>query len=224
MPHVCSVFTSALTSCTVDGVIPSVGNNPPPVSIHGTVSAAASYGHLLVSEDLQSFPRSALVDQYFVTLGASFSDTLTVSGFSGSGFMQFGLDYNPADALEGTVAFTLNGAYVTFRDHTNQLFPFVAGSPFDLSLDFLFNSKSDVVGSCFCGTGAFGIAIDQIQLFDSSMYPINGYILSAASGTLYPAVGAAVPEPASILLLITYLGGSAAVLRRRGGTRVDTHY
>jgi len=232
--QVCSFPSSGFTSCSVDGVVPENVNMPKPlgmIHVFGTASATASYGELQIAADLSSSGGS--VDEYGIGLGASFSDTLTVSGYSGAGFIQYGLGYDGSTAFLSTnfvpgwaQPLELNG-----NSPSSQLYPFVAGDPFPLTLGFDFGFTSDITGGCFCNVGSWSVAIDQIHLFDANMNPLTGYSLTAASGTLYPAVGAAVPEPSALLLLATAaiaLGcrrvlGDTSESRRVVGPRTSTN-
>ena len=91
------------------------------------------------------------------------------------------------------------------------LFPFVAGTPFSLSV-FLQGIEDGAGGDQFTDGQGLHLSLDQISLFDADGHPITGYTLTSASGTEYSAVGAAnVPETSSSLLLLTVLLGCVAL-------------
>lgn len=105
--------------------------------------------------------------------------------------------------------------------------PFTWGVPFDFTVGF----GASTSGVNWDNNSAFAdfistLTLSKIEVFDGNGNPVTGWILTAASGTLYgpdgvtapplpPPAGATVPEPGTWVLLGTALAGLATALRGR---------
>jgi hypothetical protein len=85
------------------------------------------------------------------------------------------------------------------------------------AVDLVFSPSSKVFNFTSPSSGSFNFTVHDILGMDHSAggpatYSLTGDI-TGAQNTLNPA---AVPEPSSVLLLLTGLGGIGLVMRRRG--------
>jgi len=215
-----TTLTSTLsrTDCVGTSIVPDVWGYKD-TYVHGVGTVLASYGALQVDVAFRGengFSGVSPCCGYDIGGDSSFNDTLTVSG-SGSGYVEYLVDYHPETGTFFPGALTLiSGQHGQdfFMAGESQPFAFTAGVPFALSLDLFYRA----VGASGDGLPYFGHAdasIDQIQFFDANMNPITGYSLTSASRTLYPALGAAVPEPSAVWLLFSALPTFVLYLRGR---------
>jgi hypothetical protein len=208
-----------MRSCSVDGGVRGV---PPgtTVLISGSETASASYGALQIGQNLSLTPQgSQLTDLkggFVIVAGASFSDSLTVGGYSGSGFI--GITLNPAGSPETWFSvpperLNVDGQDVDFLGQSVTLLPFTSGVPVSLRVGFELEAEGSP-GDAPAPFGSYGVDLNNITLFDTNMDPISGYTLTAASGTDYPATGET-PEPGSLCLLGTVLVACAWFTTKR---------
>jgi hypothetical protein len=124
-------------------------------------------------------------------------------------FFPFGFD-------DGQGNPTLNGSYDVTDGGLSPLYSFTSGQPFSLSLSYAGEQAGDE-GDGLSGVGSFSVSIAEVYVYDSNMDLISGYTLTAASGTIYPAVGdvSGLPEPSSIYLLVSVVLGAAWIARKR---------
>jgi hypothetical protein len=152
------------------------------------ISVLATYGDLKATIDAET---GQFTGGFGEGYQLSFSDSLTVLGFSGSGFYKMnyentstGADFNPFNPLPDP----------------NQLYPFTAGIPFPVSLATGGATEGQIGDAAGFMSGE--LLIGPFSFYDSNLRPISNYTLTSASDTAYNAVGA-VPEPQTLLLLTT---------------------
>jgi hypothetical protein len=194
----------------------------PVVRVGGELAADAGFGELQVDRSLWS--GGSLAGGFDMAVSAGFDDTLTIGGFSGSGFVQYVLEGDPAglaffDAVGDPLS--LNGEVLNWGPATSQLFGFTAGTPFGLSLGFseltAYSAADDGIGcDAACGEEAATESVVDVLVYDSDMQPVTGYTVTSASGAPYPAVGA-IPEPAAVWLLLTAIAACAIVAKKAAG-------
>jgi hypothetical protein len=147
---------------------------------------------------------------------AGFGDTLSVEGYTGSGFVQYGLSGERVNWGGHTEQIFLNGTLFSGPIGSpvlTPLIPIVGGVPFKVSLGYYIFAFSLEGEGIQVGGIKNTVYLDSVYLFDNNMKPLTGFTLTAASGTQYAAPGE-VPEPSAILLSLTVLVISAMVLRR----------
>jgi hypothetical protein len=141
---------------------------------------------------------------------ASFYDTLTIGGYSGSGFIRY------AVPMDGCCLPFLDELMISSAGEGRSPFdwvftqPFTAGEPFTFGVAVQAGGLRDPGDGLPSGPHHLSWTVSPIQILDSHMNPITGYTLTSASGRVYDT-----PEPASILLMITVLLGVAGGLKRR---------
>lgn len=162
---------------------------------------------------------------------AGFLDTLTVNGGQGTGTLRFlfsatGTTSSSGFAGPGAIfSLSVGGGSVSLNPSfstggtvtsTSDAVPFTFGVPFDVRVDLLANAffadfsfPDPYSGS---GTADFfsSLVLTNIVATSSTGSPIPGAALSAASGTGYAfsvTGAAAIPEPGTLPLLISGLGG-----------------
>ncbi|RPI88260.1 MAG: hypothetical protein EHM42_04535 [Planctomycetaceae bacterium] len=170
---------------------------------------------------------------------AGFTDTLTVEGGTGSGLLVFnfavtGSVTNGAFMGNGVIpTLEVNGTRVTLTplaftgdgSAVSDPFAFTFGTPFDIQVEFLGNvfvldySATDPYTTA--GTAEFlnSLKLEGIVATTSTGGPLTGVTITGASGTSYPVVPTAVPEPGSLSLLAMGLTCSLAMAWGRGRWR-----
>ena len=209
MPGELSCVTSRnAMACNADSYALSYRGSP--VKIWGNINSKYAHGGLwilamLSSEDL-FWSTSTRVD-------ASYSDVVTVEGYSGSGFAQFELDGSLGIGHDlQSSCFSFRGMQCGTWDpvpsgHRTPLLPFESGTvPIWGSLHFYESTD----GGARPGGGHYELLIKDVFLWDADMQPLTGYQISYASD---------VPEPASIVLL----GGCLFVVAIRLRTWASKH-
>jgi hypothetical protein len=221
---VCSDSGGTASSCNITAVEPSDEGTSQNVTM--AASATAAFGSLSVHSAFG--PEAG--GSFNLAARATFLDTLTIGGYSGSGFIQYhltglGSSFDYPGVFEG---FAINGGVPLdsppsdglrlFNDfgfsppgYTSHLYAFTSGTPFSFQLNAVTSIRGQTGDEGFNG---FTVAVDQISVFDASGQPLAGYSLTSASGAPYPAVGQ-VLEPSSLWLVMTVLFGCAGVIRRK---------
>ena len=183
--------------------------------------ASASYGSISALAEEFSTQDVGFAEYAF----ASFTDTLTVLGGSGDGYISYDFDgafSTISDFTQGGLSFQqnsfpgenftvieqgrLNGSY----QYETALYPFVFGVPFTVQVSVGANTVGIDDGG---GIGMFTASLDGITVLDQNHDPFTGYTITSQSGATYP-----LPEPSSIALLGTLtalLGGLSYKKSRR---------
>ena len=179
-----------------------------PGSFHGVSSAQAAYGHLEAAATVLAVDAAYPVN--FAQAEAGFTDSLTINGPSGVGFVVY------TYAVEGWAVGEQSLGAMFLRHggepdeelsdeiaggETFQSLPHAVsfGQPFTHGLILQANG-----GIGLGETGEFGSVLSAmltgIEVFDASMNPVGTYTVSSSSGTSYP-----LPEPGAALLLLAAL-------------------
>jgi hypothetical protein len=197
----------SLTTCTESGIDPIL----PSCFVAGTSTSSARIGALEIQANLTNCNGSDSFGSQ-----ADFFDTLTIKGFSGSGFIQYYVTaFLPSpfpDTASGLVFLNNGSQELAFGPDgiaASVLFPFTDGKA---SLAMRFNVGE---ADC-CGNGSPGFdlsaSISKIALFDSNLNPLLGPAVVSATGVEYPVVA---PEPSSLLLLGAGILSVLATVRRK---------
>jgi len=192
------------TSCTINGTARGINNTPPPplipVNVGGYATSVAHYGSLETDVNI-GISGGVPSTGWNNTFRAGFSDTLSVGGYSGSGFIEYkwtGTAFNFDNTFNGGCITGIIGCPLGTE---TELLPFTGDTP--ISLGKSHQAYSVSLGGEVPGVGSYELTLDQIELFDSNMNPITGYTLESASGTAYPLIGGVdVPELSSVYLLV----------------------
>jgi hypothetical protein len=203
--------TSAACSATATGIL--LGN---PVTAFVTLRGSADYGGSVFVDATAYSPYG----NFQVEANSGFSDTLTIFGGSGNGYISYLVDgtiINIADF--GGSGFLINGQGLSAMGSENAHFSFHYQTAF---AEFTFGVPFGIGMSAFASTGAGfggfgeGLAeanIDGITILDQNQEPFTDYTIESASGATYP-----LPEPSSVVLLGTLaalLGGMSYKKIRR---------
>ena len=189
-------------------------------NVSGAAAASADYGSLSASAGSNGFTGG--VERSLAT--ADFSDTLTITGGSGPAYVvyRFSLIYSAFEDLgsaSSSFVFTQNsqqllsshavaGLLTTMAD--GQMYPYYLAptlSENTLPTSFQFGQPFSIEGLLQSATGSFNasanaqISLADIAVYDANLMPLSGLQIQSASGAAYP-FSSAVPEPASILLMI----------------------
>jgi len=211
----CSSTTGTTTLCPVSGTEPGLLGST--LTFSGNLEAASNYGVLDtgILVDVHDSLGIGELNSIAVELSGSFSDSLVVGGYSGTGLIQFDLDVtngivNGLDVVSASTPLNIDGVDVPGNEMITL--PFTGGVAFPLDMSFSYRGESLDEGLPF---GSYEVSIGQIYVYDSNMHQISGYTLTSGSGTDYPGVGdvSSIPEPASFCLLVTVVLGSAWVAR-----------
>ena len=145
----------------------------------------------------------------------------TVAGFGKGIFSNLSA---PQDPISGSILFTAEslGAVVTSIDAIDLVIAGHIYTPLEIGVNFYGNGY--VFGAIANGIGVTRAATDDFYLILSSSSNVFAYAHSGVFDTwvsrgvtaTYTPQAEAIPEPASILLLLAGLGG-VALLRRRHG-------
>lgn len=220
----CSTSGGSSSSCSVskDATYDTDPNSPYPGRLlTGVVlkaDSAANFGLLRVSESVR-FGFGGPSDFYpwsDVSADASFVDELTISGGSGTGYVQYSMvgyairEMNFAPYFRVTQDSFLIGVedlLVTGNfNYTTLQYPFTWGQPFTLSVTASLND--DLPGES--GSGLLTVDHYGVSVFDSAGHPVTDYTLTSLSGSSYPII----PEPSTLALLGIGLGGLIGYRRK----------
>jgi PEP-CTERM motif len=200
----------SLTTCTESGFDPFL----PSCFVAGSATSSAHIGALEIQANLNNCNGG---DSFHSQAG--FFDTLTIEGYSGSGFIQYYVTAflpSPFPDTEGGEVFLNSPNHssnpLVFGNDgiaPSALFPFTAGKA-SLSMEL------DVGEADCCGNGSPGFdlsaSISKVVLFDSNLNPLLGPAVVSATGVEYPVVA---PEPSSLLLLGAGMLSVLATVRRK---------
>ena len=193
-----------------------------PYSATLTADATASYGSLFAHAEITSTADIA----FNVQASASFSDTLTVTGFAGNGHIDYIFDgtftgisdfgqvfdfQQGAFAPVGFNSGNFNQVNVPFQFQT-PAYPFTFGSPFTIQASV--NATAVGLDDQF-GKGIFDVSLRQIDVSDQNFTPLESFSVSAQSGAQYPT-----PEPSSLLLLATLAALLGGLIYKAGTYRL----
>ncbi len=191
-------------------------------SFTGTATATASYGAVGVfataTSDNSLFTINRAIGQ------AAFTDTMTISGGTTGeeDTITFTVDVTGTSSTSGFAGFVVTSVFfarvldgvedidltASFDEnsfsYTSKPFTFHYDEPFDLSIGL------GVQASVILTSSATGDFANTVTLTDAEVTGGSPFSVVAESGTVYP-FSAAVPEPATLLLL---LAGGAAILSR----------
>lgn len=215
-PMLCNDSGGSSASCDITAVERGPGGpqgQTIEVNAEMSLSATAAFGALTGRALLGATPENPL-GGFLVQARASFSDTLTIGGYSGSGYIQyhgssegFG-GFLPNDFVGFNINSTERGFFSDGGTYTSELYAFTAGVPFSFSISAL----TGTMGLDESANSFFDVTVDSISVFDSDLNPITGYTLTSASGTFYHAIGEA-PEPNAVWMVILVLIGCGRRLR-----------
>jgi len=148
---------------------------------------------------------------------ATFHDTLTISGPTGAGFIQYeysliGEAFGEADAHlflnhQGDPSEELAGEATESGIYTSEFHNIIFGTPFEHGLSI--NIAAFIgLGETEEAAADFYAYMSAIHIFDANMTPISSYSIVSESGTTYP-----LPAPSTLALLAC--GGLILHRRRR---------
>lgn len=181
----------------------------------GESSSHAEYG--LVRGTVNASSANASHPTNRALAEASFHDTFTITGLTGSGFIQYeyqliGEASGEADAHlflnhQGDPSEELAGEATTSGIYTSELHNIIFGTPFEHGLSiniaaFIGLAESEEAQADFT---AF---MSAIHIFDANMAPIFSFSITSESGTNYP-----IPAPSCLTVLTC--GGLILHRRRR---------
>jgi hypothetical protein len=239
LPIICSASGTSNASCSssVTGIWTGPGWGiyiGYPFGATGTASAKAAYGSLFASVAVSDSPIH--IDPSGIAF-ASFDDTLTVQGGSGTGYISYLVDGSVKCATDSGFGcgFTVqqngfppageNAAWGCFPfaeychstpvpfEYQTPFYPFNFGAPFTLSVEALIQLIGNVgEGSAY---GTIGFTLDRIIVLDQNNQPLP-FSITSQSGTFYPG---SVPEPSSLLLAFTLVVLNGGLLRVRWKSR-----
>ena len=183
----------------------------------GSYQANAQYGSLDTTSVSSVYDLN--VGYLVGTSTASFSDTLLLTGGTGSGTLVFVTEYGGyiesescayPDSCRGNAQVTLNTFtfYPPPGDVVNLPFSFSFGTPFNLSGSVFAYASAE--GHELAQTGAH-LKIDAIEVFDSNGALTSNYSVASGSGATYAFV---TPEPGTLALVIAALL-ALPVIRRK---------
>jgi hypothetical protein len=192
-----------------------------PGLFHGTAEATAAYGRADVSATVLAVGAAYPVNASFAE--AAFSDTLTISGPSGTGFVvyTYSTDGWTTGGLSQGALFLRHGAdpdeelddeIVGPEEFSSLPHAIVFGQPFTTGIVMQCHSAIGM-GE----TGEFGAVLSAtltgLAVFDGGMNPIGQFTVTSLSGTQYP-----LPEPSGVFIVAA---GMMFGRRRRPARRGD---
>jgi hypothetical protein len=207
----CGAAGGASQSCTFNGTVQGAYA---PAMVNGTETATASFGSLVFHNGIvTSGYQVGYLRSFTIAVNMSFSDTLEVGGYTGSGFLKIPVDTTGLFFDQNLI--TVNGS--GFDAFVVGLVPFTAGQPVDLNATFFGTTQRD--GTIENGNSTVSATMGPITVLDQNNNPISNYELISGSGTAYAAIGS-VPEPGSVVLAGTAFIACAGIERRRRRRRV----
>jgi hypothetical protein len=207
----CEAAGGASQSCSFNATVQGAYG---PAMVNGTETATAMFGSLVFHNGIvTSGYQVGFLRSFTIGVAMSFSDTLEVGGYTGSGFLEIPVDTVGPFFDDNQIRVNGTG----FGADVLALVPFTAGQPVDLNVNFFGKTIRD--GSIENGNSVVTVAMGPITVLDQNNNPIANYELISGSGTAYPAIGA-VPEPGSVVLAGTTFIACAGIERRRRRRRV----
>jgi hypothetical protein len=196
----CSDAGTATASCGVDDYLDVFHN------ASGSYQANAQYGRLdaIATSSIYDYAGGSMVG----TSTAGFSDTLVITGGTGSGTLIFAAEYWGSIMGEGCATGScLENSTIalnTFTTHpysstptlVNLSFSFTFGSPFGL------NAMASAYTSVSVAESAMQtshLKVDAIEVHDATGALTTDYTVTSASGAVLPFV---TPEPATLSFVI----------------------
>jgi hypothetical protein len=183
-----------------------------PGQFHGVASALAGYG--VVSATATVLGINASYTTNAAHAEAAFSDTLTISGPAGSGFVIYTYSVD-GWAQEGSGALFLRHSGDPDEELSDELAgpEVLTSSPHAITFGQPFTHGAILLSSADLALGRTGelgagltATMTGLEVLDSAMNPIESFEVSAQSGVSYP-----VPSPAGSIAL----GAVFLIVRRR---------
>lgn len=187
--------------------------------INGDATATASYG--ILHAYAHGFANNTK-GYAWVTAEASFTDSITITGGTGTGY--FGSDFTVDGTLlngggfpTAGISWSNSGGNITISSsgtHTyqgTQMITFTFGVPFTFTADLISLVTWGNAGGYGEGLADFGntAKITNVTVLDSNFNPVTNFTATGSTGVNYLAV----PEPTSGCVIL--VGGMMGALRRR---------